>query len=433
MAYDVLFDNIGILSLPPEFSTTHDVDLSSLAPNFLATGGIPANFTQSTTLTTAQARSLTANYISDQRIPYSIQWNLGIQHVFAKNYTLEVRYLGSKGVHLTTQTRLNQVSKVTPTRYLPTYLQAPSQATLDALPLTLAALNALPNNTLASQGFPNAIVSFQDQGYSQYHGLAVQLDRRFSSGLQFRGAYTWSHLIDDATADFFSTYLTSRRPQDFQNLSDEKSASPLDRRHRFTFATVYDAPWFKSNSNWLMKNILGNFMMTGAYTFESPEYATVQSNTDSNLNGDSAGDRSIVNPAGAANVGSAVTALKNSSGGTVAYLATNPNARYIVAGQGALANAGRDTLPTQHINNVDFSVTKSFSFTESKKINFGVQAFNIFNHPQFVPGSIDTVYPQDTHLNGRNYLIPGNKIFNNFTQAFSSNPRALSLFAKFTF
>jgi hypothetical protein len=174
-------------------------------------------------------------------------------------------------------------------------------------------------------------------------------------------------------------------------------------------------------------------MLTGAYTFESPEYATVQSNIDSNLNGDSAGDRSIVNPAGAANIGSGVTALKNSAGATVGYLANNPNARYIVAGQGALANAGRDTLPTAHINNFDFSATKSFSISEGKKFTFGVQAFNILNHPQFIPGSIDNVYPQDTHLNGRNYLIPGNKIFNDFTQAFSSNPRVFSLYGKFTF
>jgi hypothetical protein len=433
MAYDVLFDNIGQLQLPPEFSTTHDINLSAQSPNFLAGGGIPPNFSASSNLTPAVARGLTSNYIPDQRLPYSISWNLGIQHVFAKNYTLEVRYLGSKGVHLITQSRINQVSKVNSSRYLPTYLQAPSQATLDSLPYTLAYLNSLPNNEYASLGFTNPIVSYQDQGYSQYHGLAVQFDRRFSSGLQFRGAYTWSHLIDDSTAEFFSTYLTSRRPQDFQNLADEKSASPLDRRHRFTFATVYDAPWFKSNSNWFMKNILGNFVMTAAYTFESPEYATVQSNVDSNLNGDSAGDRSIVNPAGAAGVGSGVTALKNSAGATVGYLANNPNARYIVAAAGALANAGRDTLPGPRTDNVDFSFTKSFSVTERMHLSFGMQAFNILNHPQPIPGSIDNVYPQDTHLNGRNYLIPGNKIFNDFTQAFSSNPRTISLFGRFTF
>ena len=34
------------------------------------------------------------------------------------------------------------------------------------------------------------------------------------------------------------------------------------------------------------------------YTYESPQYATVQSGVDSNLNNDSAGDRAIVNPTG---------------------------------------------------------------------------------------------------------------------------------------
>ena len=44
--------------------------------------------------------------------------------------------------------------------------------------------------------------------------------------------------------------------------------------------------------------------MTPVYTFQSPEYATVQSGEDTNLNGDSAGDRAIYNPAGVAGTGS---------------------------------------------------------------------------------------------------------------------------------
>ena len=101
----------------------------------------------------------------------------------------------------------------------------------------------------------------------------------------------------------------------------------------------------------MMKNIVGNWNISGTYTYESPEYATVQSNLDSNLNGDSAGDRVIVNPAGQANVGSGVTGynatgqVASSSGSIVAYVANNSNARYIVAGSGALANGGRNTFP----------------------------------------------------------------------------------------
>ena len=70
---------------------------------------------------------------------------------------------------------------------------------------------------------------------------------------------------------------------------------------------------------------------------------------------------------------------------------------------------------------------------ERSEFSFGVQAFNLFNHPQYIPGSIDNVYPQDTHLNGRNYLFPGNAIFNNFFAGVFEQLRALSLTAKFTF
>ena len=294
-------------------------------------------------------------------------------------------------------------------------------------------MRAISNNSLAKYGFDQSIVSFQDRGNSIYHGLAVQLDRRFSAGLQLRGAYTWSHLIDDSTTDFFATQLSPRRPQDFQNMTAERADSALDRRHRFTLATIYDAPWFKGNSNWIMKNILGNFLITGVYTFESPEYAVVQSGVDTNLNGDSAGDRSVLNPAGVKGTGSAVTALTNSAGRTVGYLANNPNAQYIVAGVGALATAGRNTLPSPRINNIDFSIMKKFNISEHKQFQFGAQASNLFNHPQFVPGAISNIYPQDSHLNGRNFLIPGNRIFNDFSQAFSSNPRSIGLVARITF
>src|SRR5580700_3226638 len=94
--------------------------------------------------------------------------------------------------------------------------------------------------------------------------------------LQFIAAYTWSHLIDDSTADVFSTVLTPRRPQDFQNLNADRSSSPLDRRQRFSFSTVWDVPFFQHSENWFKRNMLGNWLSTGTYIYESPEYVTVQ-------------------------------------------------------------------------------------------------------------------------------------------------------------
>jgi hypothetical protein len=441
MAYDVLYNNIGILAVPPQLGSTVDVtnnqDPLAGAPNFLKNGGISPN-AQTTALTAAQARAATSSYVSNEELPYSIQWNLGFQRVFAENYTFEARYLGTKGVHLDVQQRINKLAPVTAGHSLPTYLAAPSQATLDALPLTLAMLGAESNivPAFAANGFTNgAFVEDSPVGYSSYHGLAVQLNRRFSKGLQFQGAYTWSHLIDNSTADFNTTALTPRRPQDFQNVRADQSTSALDRRQRFTLAAYYEVPWFRQ-SNWLMKNLVGNWTVSPIYTFESAEYMTVQSNLDSNLNGDAASDRVIVNPAGQDGVGSKVTPLKNTAGATVAYQATNPNARYIVAGSGAYPNAGRNTLAGRPIDNVDVNMLKNFSVTERWKIQFAAQFLNLLNHAQFVPGFVnraDNPVILNNSTISRSLLIPGNANFNNPEAVFSNNPRYIQLSLKVIF
>ena len=55
----------------------------------------------------ADARALTSAYIPNQTLPYSETWTAGVQHIFANKYTLEVRYVGTRGIHLSVQTRLN--------------------------------------------------------------------------------------------------------------------------------------------------------------------------------------------------------------------------------------------------------------------------------------------------------------------------------------
>ena len=113
---------------------------------FLGSGGIKPN-ELGAALTPAAARAATSSWLPNQKLGYAINWNLGVQRVFAKDYTIEVRYVATKGVHLLYQQQLNRNAVATPSHFLPTYLQAPSQATLDALPLTLAQLTAeaVPN------------------------------------------------------------------------------------------------------------------------------------------------------------------------------------------------------------------------------------------------------------------------------------------------
>jgi len=442
MAYDTIVDNLYILSLPPQLQQTVDVGTNFpgtplVTPNFLANGGIPPNVVPGATTDPVAARAATSAFIPDQQVPYSLSWSLTYQREIHKDYALEIRYLGSRGIHLGTQSHINigpTVSNV-PGGSLPTFFSAPSQGTLDSLTTTLDQLQSADNvlPTFAAAGFISPITAFLSNGNSTYHSGAVSLTRRLSNGLQFSGAYTWSHLIDDSTAEVFSTVLSPRRPQDFQNMTAEKADSALDHRQRFVASALYDLPFFSRSTNHFVKTFLGGFSTAATLSFESGSKATVLSGIDSNLNGDPAPDRTIINPNGVANTSSTVSPLLNSSGAVVAYLADNPNAQYIQAGVGALANAGRNTLQLPAIQNLDFSLFKDFAIGEgTKKLQFRVDLYNAFNHPQYVPGSVDGVQPiATTGVNQFNTV--GESDFNVASHVFSSHPRVIQLALRFNF
>jgi len=449
MGYDVLYDNLGILSAAPQYQVTEEVDYNHPVSGFLANGGLPENVTIPDLKT---QRALTSAYIPDQKLPYAENWSLGIERTFAQNYTAEVRYLGTRGIHLPTQNRLNRQNVVTGGNSLPVFF-SPTTIT-DPAALTLANVKASRSSLVPeykAAGFTSSIVGFMPFSESNYNGLATQLTRRFASGLLFNAAYTWSKTMDDATASVFSTYLTPRRPQDFRNVAGDYSRSALDHTHRLTFAVVYDVPFYK-NSRGLLKNTLGNWEIAPAYTYQSPEYATVQSGTDANLNGDSAGDRVFINPSGKKGTGTGVTGIyipslaglcpPDEEGNPVTkcdsnlagYYASDPNAYYVAGAGGTLPTAGRNTLPIRSINNFDLSVVKVISIQERYKFQFGAGAWNVLNHSQYLPGSVNNVnslgYTDGATLS---YLTPASTTFNKPEATFSNNARSMQLYARFTF
>lgn len=443
MGYDKTFDNLGLNTRPPEFNTT--VDLTKQADtlnNFLANGGIHQISTPfSTFATAADARAATSSYLNEKQImPYALNWNIGVEHVFHEDYTFSIRYLGTRGVHLPRQSQINISSPVTDTNYLPTYFTMPNASTLAALTTTLGSLRTISNVLPQYQPyFPIPITVRPFDGNSIYHGLAMEGSRRFSKGLLFKVAYTWSHDIDDSTADLASTLLSPRRPQDFQHMRPERSSSFLDHRHRLTETWIYDTPWFSRKPNRLMRNLVGNYTFSGTYTYESPQFATVQSGLDSNLNGDSAADRAIINVNGTANTGSGVTgydrngnALAAGNASIVAYVANNSNAQYVVAGLGALSTGGRQTMSLRPINDFDLAIKKKFAFGEVRTLEFSAQLFNAFNHPQYIPGYLNNVQYR-LSVTTRNNLIPSNADFNRPDRVYSSNPRLMQLTARFQF
>jgi hypothetical protein len=486
MGYDVLYDNIGSLARPPQIGETLNCPSASCQNPFLASGGIgPGNFTGIANLTRAEAIQDTSSYLPNNlKYPRALSWNLGVQHVFAKNYTADVRYVGTRGEDMDVQSILNFVdgAKNAPGYFLPTYLQPTTQATVNGLPAAwaqclpaaiqtvngLAVCNGLQTSTngpfgvgdiagtmangyfdtgtgpggfydprFLNAGFVNPITAFMPWGSSIYHGLQTQLNRRFSNGLQFQAAYTFSHMIDNSTADFHSTDISPRRPQDFQDFGAERANSILDHRHRITIATIYDAPWFKHDSSWVKRNVVGNYEIAPVFTWESGQWGTVQSADDSNLNGDAAPDRAILNSSGVKRTGSDVIGLVATAGpqagNIVAYQAVNPNAQYIVAQVGALANSSRNTFTTAPINNWDLTVAKHLYLTERFHFDVLMQALNAFNHPEFTTGSVNQALSISDVGSARNYFIPNQPNFGLSKLSFPSNARTLQLAVRLSF
>jgi hypothetical protein len=452
MAYDVIFDNLYILSLPPQFNQTRDIGPG--IPNFLANGAIPA--TPNPVTDPAVARSSTSAFIPDQQVPYSITYTLSFQRQFLQNWSFEARYLGTRGVHLLTQNRINIRPIVDQSNSLQNFTTAPTQAQIDAMPVTLATVASRSPFVPAFEaaGFGDTpIVAFLSNGNSTYHAFSTQVNRRLAKGLQATGAYTFSHLIDDTTAEVFSTVLSPRRVQDFRNLRAERATSALDRRQRFAISALYDLPYFTKSSNWFARSLLGGFSFAGTYGWETGEPATVRSGVDSNLNGDNAGDRTIFNPNGVKGTASATSPLLKTcpasgilpngtcdpdltDSRTVGYLILNPNAQYIQARPGVVTTAGRNTLLLPGISNLDFSVFKNFLITETVKVQFRTDFYNAFNHPQYAPGSVNGVEATGQTSAAATALLGTGlnpTLFNRPDLVFTSHPRVIQMSLRLNF
>ena len=472
VGYDVVFGNLAILQLPPQFQQESNADSACLLPappayclngeavgppdagGFLESAGIPP--VPIPPDTQAGARSATQAFIVDTVNPVTYTWSLSLQHEFLKDWLVETRYVGTRGLRLPIQSRLNAGIPIPNDRRLPTYFSASQvPANAAAAPSLADILNYPGSGTLAleSLGFDGGfITAFVPVGNSIYHGGSIDVQRRVSRGLFFRGGYTWSHAIDDSTNELFSSRVNPRRPEDFQNFQDERGNSALNRVHHFTLAWTYELPKFTGNNAFLSK-VLGGWQVNGIYLAESGQQLTPQSGRDINNNLDSAGDRVAVNPNGDPKLGSdtsfvardpitgatSITSDDPGEANTVGYVAINPNAKWVATGLGGRTESGRNVIDTPGLNNWNLGVFKNTYITETKYIQFRVDMINAFNHRQFSlagdpKSGGGTIFQQKNNTNALNAAY-ANAAATNFLNPYSFNGggRVIMLGLKFFF
>jgi len=304
-----------------------------------------------------------------------------------------------------------------------------------------------PCRNLSADGFLGSVTTFPPAGSGIYHAGSVDFIHRFARGLYFRANYTFTKNIDNSTNELFSSYVNPRRSQDGFNFPNERGRSALDLPQKFAMTFVYELPNVR-NENRFVRGVANGWEWSGTYLAQSGQPVTPLSGVDSDDNGDTAGDRTIFNPAGVGLTGSTVQAVCNdaaggatrvvtnpkaspcAAGNTVGYVAVNPAARFIQAGVGTMPTTGRDTVSTPGLNIWNMSVFKTNKITERTSLQFRFQTYNTFNHrnPSIgLPtnnGSID----QNTNANPLNagYIFVTSPTFLN-KSSFDGGSRTMEL------
>jgi hypothetical protein len=354
--YRALLDNLDYrLDQTAPFNTTQTLKNVSLANLQIVPG----------------ATNITGGLISpsgiqpDAYTPTILSYTFKIEQQIAPQTTLGASYIGSHGYH--------EMLSVDANEPFPTICPAAPCPSSLATGTVYYPLNArLANPSLANT------TTWLSEGVSSYNGLALDVNRRFSHGLQFRGVYTFSKSLDDGTA--WNSSVAANAPGFVMfplNPKRDYSLSTTDVRHLAVINGTYELPfghgkvWLAGWNGWRSKLVTG-WAISGIGTIQSGLPFTPQLGFNPTNNGDS---RNPIRPSwNPAFTGSLITGDPNR------YF--NPNA-FLVPANGTYGNVGRDVLTGPGLTTFDFSASKNTNVSERINLQFRAELFNILNHTNF--------------------------------------------------
>jgi hypothetical protein len=205
---------------------------------------------------------------------------------------------------------------------------------------------------------------------SRYNSLQVAINRPFAKGLLLKGAYTLSRAKDETDDDGWDQVAYSA-----PSLLDRNyTLAGYDRPQVFQMAFVYELPYKTKggSGNEVMRAVLGDWQVNGMYTATSgTPFSITASGADLNMPGNMAtanlnGSYKVVGDKGDAGFYFDPTAFSQPAGAT-------------------LGNTERNQFRGPGYWNVDASLFRAFPIgSTDKRIEFRVEAFNLFNHPKWV-------------------------------------------------
>jgi len=281
-----------------------------------------------------------------RRTPYTFQFLFNVQRQLTRDTMVEVGYLGAMAHKLQSWFSYNE--------------PAPAATGTPRLRFPFPELD--PGWTM------NGV------GNSNYHSLAIKVEKRLSGGLTAMSGYTWSKSIDvssGARAHFGE--------QQFQQSSYcqkcERGLSNFNVAHRLVTSTLYELPFGKGkhflNGGGVTNAVLGGWQLSSILTMQSGTPATVISGYDSSNRG-----TSIDRP----DATGQTVALPRGEQDPNRFFNTSAFKRAVT---GTLGNVGRNTVIGPGIINWDLSLIKNIQLGETRQLQFRFETFNLPNHPNW--------------------------------------------------
>ena len=371
--YYSLIDDLSFLlnSLPPyNGSATFSGPLSNYLPIVPSTPVPPACGAGVSPCTTYAPQGIQP----DAKTPTVQEWRLTVQQQLSRNSALSVSYIGSHGYYGFVSLDPNSI---------PAQICSSSAGCLaggaGSFKSTVAqGAQYIPVST--SRPNPNLSAGFfwNTEGNSSYNALQIDVTKRVSRGLQFRGNYTWSKSLDINSAPTIAQ--ANNQPQmvmDRYDIRRDWGPSALNPAQQASISGTYDLPFGKGR-RWGtdLRGAAGKL----ANGWEFNEIATMLSGFPFTplIGSNRSGDGDIRNP-------DRPSLNPNFTGPVILGDPSqwyNPNA-FVQPPAGTWGNLGRGVFTGPGLAELDMSLTKMTEITERIKLQFRAEFFNLLNHPNF--------------------------------------------------
>jgi len=297
--------------------------------------------------------------------PQFQEWNLQVEQAIGAKSSVSANYVGNRGIHI---------------------------------PLFYGFLNSRCTNATAcaniQQFIPAAspdsqftsIRQLESVGYSNYNGLTLAFQRRFTAGLQASFSYTWSHALDTVSNGGVLPWSSTDSLQTVFspiNQSLNYGNADYDVRHAINANYVYELPFKSGNS--MFNTLIGGWTVSGTFFYHAGYPFTVTDSTAfANL---------VTNGTGLGlpgNIATAVDFKACSSGPAIDVNAPGCLSKSDFNRVGTafpipslFSNQRRNQFIGPGYFNTDMSIRKAFRLTERFRLSVGANAYNVLNHPNF--------------------------------------------------